>query len=160
MPVGKRFDLRRERRLLNAMLGPIANQTPPSLAKHRRITARIRSEHPNVALLKERLRCRTRKQGLQLMVRSDGDQPPGLIEIPGAGVGAAGSNGGHEGPRVAAQIVAARIGGHLRVEDVDVQGRRTWIRLHEKGGKVHEMPCHYILNEDLHAYIEGAQLTD
>ena len=27
----------------------------------------------------------------------------------------------------------------MRVEDVYVQGRRTWIRLHEKGGKVHEM---------------------
>jgi hypothetical protein len=29
----------------------------------------------------------------------------------------------------------------MRVEDVYVQGRRTWVRLHEKGGKVHELPA-------------------
>ena len=50
--------------------------------------------------------------------------------------------------------VGAAIG--MRVEDVYVQGRRTWIRLHEKGGKVHEMPCHHNLDEYLHAYIEQA----
>ncbi len=35
----------------------------------------------------------------------------------------------------------ARVGAALgmRVEDVYVQGRRTWVRLHEKGGKRHEM---------------------
>ena len=54
--------------------------------------------------------------------------------------------------------VGAAIG--MRVEDVYVQGRRTWIRLHEKGGKVHEMPCHHNLDEYLHAYIDQAQLTD
>ena len=54
--------------------------------------------------------------------------------------------------------VGAAIG--MRVEDVYVQGRRTWIRLHEKGGKVHEMPCHHNLDEYLHAYIEQAQLVD
>jgi len=48
----------------------------------------------------------------------------------------------------------------MRVEDVYVQGRRTWIRLHEKGGKVHEMPYHHNLDAYLHAYIERAQLTD
>ena len=46
------------------------------------------------------------------------------------------------------------------VEDVYVQGRGTWIRLHEKGGKVHEMPCHHNLDEYLHAYIEQAHLVD
>ena len=37
----------------------------------------------------------------------------------------------------------ARVGAAagMRVEDVYVQGRRTWVRLHEKGGKRHEMPC-------------------
>ena len=54
--------------------------------------------------------------------------------------------------------VGAAIG--MRVEDVYVQGRRTWIRLHEKGGKVHEMPCHHNLDEYLHAYVDQAQLTD
>jgi len=52
----------------------------------------------------------------------------------------------------------ARVGAvvRMRVEDVYVQGRRTWVRLHEKGGKRHEMPCHHNLDEYLHAYIEGA----
>jgi integrase len=52
----------------------------------------------------------------------------------------------------------ARVGAALKmkVEDVYVQGRRTWVRLHEKGGKQHEMPCHHNLEEYLHRYIEGA----
>lgn len=53
--------------------------------------------------------------------------------------------------------VGAAIG--MRIEDVYVQGRRTWVRLHEKGGKEHEMPCHHNLNEYLHAYIEGTGLA-
>lgn len=55
----------------------------------------------------------------------------------------------------------ARVGAALkmRVEDVYPQGRRTWIRLHEKGGKRHEMPAHHNLEEYLHAYIEGAALA-
>ena len=32
------------------------------------------------------------------------------------------------------------------------------MRLREKGGKQHEMPCHHSLDEYLHAYIEGAQI--
>ena len=43
----------------------------------------------------------------------------------------------------------------MRVEDVYIQRRRTWVRLHEKGGKHHEMPCHHTLEEYLHAYIDG-----
>ena len=55
----------------------------------------------------------------------------------------------------------ARVGAALKMrgEDVYIQGRRTWIRLHEKGGKRHEMPCHHNLDTYLHAYIEGAQLA-
>ena len=55
----------------------------------------------------------------------------------------------------------ARVGAaiKMRVEDVYIQGRRTWVRLHEKGGKQHEMPCHHNLEAWLHEYIEGAQLT-
>ena len=55
----------------------------------------------------------------------------------------------------------ARVGAALkmRIEDVYVQGRRTWIRLHEKGGKRHEMPAHHNLEEYLHAYIESAALA-
>lgn len=55
----------------------------------------------------------------------------------------------------------ARIGAALAmtVEDVYVQNRRLWVRLHEKGGKAHAMPCHHSLEAYLHAYIEGAGLA-
>jgi integrase/recombinase XerC len=54
----------------------------------------------------------------------------------------------------------ARIGAALtmKVEDVYVQNRRLWVRLHEKGGKRHEMPCHHNLEEYLHAYIDACGL--
>ena len=48
----------------------------------------------------------------------------------------------------------------MKVEDVFVQNRRLWVRLHEKGGKRHEMPCHHALEEYLHAYIDGCGLGD
>ena len=47
---------------------------------------------------------------------------------------------------------------NMRVEDVYVQGRRTWVRLHEKGGKRHEMPCHHKLEEYLNEYIQAADI--
>jgi site-specific recombinase XerD len=52
----------------------------------------------------------------------------------------------------------ARVGAALamRVEDVYVQNKRMWVRLLEKGGKRHEMPCHHALEAYLHAYLEGA----
>jgi integrase len=55
----------------------------------------------------------------------------------------------------------ARIGAALamKVEDVYVQQRRLWLRLHEKGGKVHAMPCHHALEDYLHAYIDGCGLA-
>lgn len=55
----------------------------------------------------------------------------------------------------------ARVGAVIRmhVEDIYVQGRRTWARLHEKGGKRHEMPCHHNLEEYLEAYIDGAGIA-
>ncbi len=54
----------------------------------------------------------------------------------------------------------ARIGAALamRVEDVRVQGAGWELRLHEKGGKQHAMPCHHALAEALHAYIEAARI--
>ena len=50
----------------------------------------------------------------------------------------------------------ARVGAALgmRVEDVFVQNRRLWVRLREKGGKRHEMPCHHTLETYLHAYLD------
>jgi site-specific recombinase XerD len=54
----------------------------------------------------------------------------------------------------------ARIGAAtaMRVEDVYVQHRRLWVRLHEKGGKAVDLPCHHILELDLHAYLDGAAI--
>ncbi|QEN84742.1 tyrosine-type recombinase/integrase [Labrys sp. KNU-23] len=56
----------------------------------------------------------------------------------------------------------ARIGAAvaMKAEDVYVRNRRMWVRLHEKGGKRHEMPCHHNLQAYLQAYIEGCGLTD
>jgi len=52
----------------------------------------------------------------------------------------------------------ARIGAALgmTVEDVYWQHRRLWVRLHEKGGKEHSMPCHHNLETYLQDYIEAA----
>ncbi|WP_199556338.1 tyrosine-type recombinase/integrase [Sandaracinobacteroides hominis] len=56
----------------------------------------------------------------------------------------------------------ARIGAAVTmiVDDAFVQNRRLWVRLHEKGGKRHEMPCHHNLEEYLLAYIEGCGLRE
>src|SRR3954469_7878713 len=55
----------------------------------------------------------------------------------------------------------ARIGAALamKVEDVYVQNRRLWVRLREKGGKRHEMPCHHNLKIYLHEYLDGAGIS-
>ena len=56
----------------------------------------------------------------------------------------------------------ARIGAALAMQrqDMFVQGRRLWLRLHEKGGKRHDMPCHHMLEEYLMAYVEQCGITD
>jgi site-specific recombinase XerD len=56
----------------------------------------------------------------------------------------------------------ARIGAvvAMRVEDYYPQGKRWWVRLHEKGGKRHEMPAHHNLETYLDAYINAAGLRD
>jgi site-specific recombinase XerD len=55
-----------------------------------------------------------------------------------------------------------RIGAALsmRVEDVFVQNRRLWVRLREKGGKAHAMPCHHSLEDYLTAYLEQTGIID
>jgi site-specific recombinase XerC len=55
----------------------------------------------------------------------------------------------------------ARVGAALamRVDDVYVQQRRLWVRLREKGGKRHEMPCHHTPEAYLHAYVDGTCAT-
>ena len=41
----------------------------------------------------------------------------------------------------------------MRVRDYFVQGRRGWVRLHEKGGKEHTVPCHHNLELYLDSYL-------
>ncbi len=50
----------------------------------------------------------------------------------------------------------ARIGAAvaMKVEDVFIQNCRLKVRLREKGGKQHEMPCHHNLETYLHEYID------
>jgi site-specific recombinase XerD len=48
----------------------------------------------------------------------------------------------------------------MRVEDYFPQRKRWWLRLHEKGGKHHEMPVHHTLEEYLDAYIEAAAIWE
>jgi len=55
----------------------------------------------------------------------------------------------------------ARIGAVLQmnVGDYFSQGRRGWIRLHEKGGKEHEAPCVPKLEHYIDEYIAGAGIA-
>lgn len=48
----------------------------------------------------------------------------------------------------------------MRVKDYYPNGKRYWIRLHEKGGKFHEVPVHHTAEEYLDAYIEAAGIAD
>lgn len=56
----------------------------------------------------------------------------------------------------------ARVGAlvSMNVEDYYAQGKRWWVRLHEKGGKRHEVPVHHKLEEYLDAYLEAAKLWE
>jgi integrase/recombinase XerD len=47
----------------------------------------------------------------------------------------------------------------MKVSDYFVQGRRGWVRLHEKGGKEHEVPCHHNLEQYLDEYIAAAGIA-
>jgi site-specific recombinase XerD len=48
----------------------------------------------------------------------------------------------------------------MKVEDLRPRGAGWTIRLHEKGGKQHAMPCHHALAEALHAYINAAGIAE
>jgi integrase/recombinase XerD len=56
----------------------------------------------------------------------------------------------------------ARVGAvlQMKVGDYFSQGRRGWVRLHEKGGKEHEAPCVPKLEAYLDAYIAAAGIAD
>jgi len=48
----------------------------------------------------------------------------------------------------------------VKVDDLRPRGAGWSIRLHEKGGKHHTMPCHHSLAEALHAYINAAGIAE
>lgn len=47
----------------------------------------------------------------------------------------------------------------MRVEDYYQNGKRWWFRLHEKGGKRHEVPAHHNAEAYLDAYLEAAGIA-
>lgn len=53
----------------------------------------------------------------------------------------------------------ARVGAatSMRVEDYYQDGKRWWLRLHEKGGKLHMVPAHHSAEEYLDAYLEASR---
>jgi site-specific recombinase XerD len=55
----------------------------------------------------------------------------------------------------------ARVGAvlQMKVGDYFVQGRRRWARLHEKGGKEHDVPCHHNLDHFLDEYIAATGIA-
>lgn len=54
----------------------------------------------------------------------------------------------------------ARVGAvvGLDIDDYFQNGKRWWLRLHEKGSKVHEVPAHHNAEEYLDAYLEATNL--
>jgi site-specific recombinase XerD len=54
--------------------------------------------------------------------------------------------------------VSATVG--MRVEDYFPTGKRWWFRLHEKGGKRHEVPAHHNAEAYLDAYLDAAGIGD
>lgn len=48
---------------------------------------------------------------------------------------------------------------NMRVEDYYQLGKRSWIRLHEKGGKFHEVPAHHKAEEFIDAYVRESAIT-
>jgi integrase/recombinase XerD len=55
----------------------------------------------------------------------------------------------------------ARVGAviNMKVEDYYIQKRRGWVRLHEKGGKVNELPCHHNLEQFLDEWLAASGLS-
>ena len=48
----------------------------------------------------------------------------------------------------------------MKVRDYYPQGKRYWLRLHEKGGKSHEVPAHHTAEQYLDEYIEAAGIGE
>jgi integrase len=56
----------------------------------------------------------------------------------------------------------ARVGAvtAMRVGDYYSEGKRWWFRLHEKGGKRHEVPAHHNAEAYMDAYLEAAGIGE
>ncbi len=56
----------------------------------------------------------------------------------------------------------ARIGAvtKMQVTDYCQNGKRFWVRLHEKGGKFHEVPVHHSAEEYSDAYLDAAGIRE
>lgn len=48
----------------------------------------------------------------------------------------------------------------MNVEDYFVQQRKRWFRLHEKGGKLHDVPAHHNAVEYVEAYLDAARIRE
>jgi integrase len=48
----------------------------------------------------------------------------------------------------------------MKVENLRPHGVGWTVRLHEKGGKQHSMPCHHALAEALRAYIDAVGIAE
>jgi site-specific recombinase XerD len=77
----------------------------------------------------------------------------------GAGLGAPDVVGLRDRALIAVMVysfarVSAVVG--MRVEDYYHNGNRSWLRLHEKGGKFHEVPAHHNAKAYLDAYVLAA----
>lgn len=53
--------------------------------------------------------------------------------------------------------VSAAVG--MRIQDYYQNGKRSWLRLHEKGGKFHEVPAHHNAETYLDAYVRAAGIA-
>jgi site-specific recombinase XerD len=49
---------------------------------------------------------------------------------------------------------------HMRVQDYYQNGKRWWFRLHEKGGKLHDVPAHHNAEAYMDAYLDAGALWD
>jgi len=54
--------------------------------------------------------------------------------------------------------VSAAVG--MNVDDYFRQGKSSWFRLHEKGGKRHEVPAHRTVREYMDAYLEVTRMKE
>jgi integrase/recombinase XerD len=88
-----------------------------------------------------------------------------LIAIPSRQLGRAGLDRLPAANRAVIGLVCytfARVGAvvGMKVDDYYQNGKRWWFRLHEKGGKRHEVPAHHNADAYIDAYIQSAGIGD